>query len=296
MAKTKKAQALARAKSKSRVDARTAQELADAKNAQAQAEAKAEKAEGEARAARADADAKTLAKQEADAKAEKTEAAAALAQTEAKAADVAEAEAKAKAEKAEKEALDAREDTEIPALVLADAELGGPIDIESFAHLLKDVSRWDEIRKILTGTGQYAGSGDFKLTSCDGNRCVNPKGAFSFLLNVDFGAKTVGGNCRGNCAASGAAFSASADNLHGGAVSDSLNIPTASFADLNGPALIMRRSESGNFSADIALKNKGGVPAADAEAAVRYFDGKTNGSGTATAPMVDCATGACRKK
>jgi len=228
------------------------QAVADAQAAQAAAEAKAAEAKALADAALAQAGSATQAS----------------------------ADAQANAGKAEAQAKAAQDTVALMTENLADAELGTPIGLDAMTRLLKDISSWAMVRTIERGTGYYAGAGDFKLTKCDGANCVNPKGAFNFKLNVDFGAKTYGGGD------SGAAFLASADNLRKGSVSDALAIRAASFAALDGNALIKERSASGNFAADIALKSVAGVPAAAADAAVRYFDGATDGAGTATAPLV----------
>ncbi|MDE2292349.1 MAG: FecR domain-containing protein, partial [Elusimicrobia bacterium] len=100
------------------------------------------------------------------------------------------------------------------------------------AQAIRDgLATWDDVRTIPSGQAYYDGSGSWDLTTCDGGSCANNSaGSMSFALNIDFGARTVGGN------GSSAWGSDSDTNASGGSVSPSVTIPTTDFSSLSGNA------------------------------------------------------------
>lgn len=59
-------------------------------------------------------------------------------------------------------------------------------------QLLNGPATWDQVRTISFGQAMYTGSGVFTQTLCSGSAC-NVQGTATFNLQVDFGARTIGG-------------------------------------------------------------------------------------------------------
>lgn len=140
-------------------------------------------------------------------------------------------------------------------------------------------STWEALNGIGTGAGSYSGAGNFDLTQCNGTACGNPSGFFSFILNIDFGARTFGGGGSGF-------FVSASDPATGVDIQHSIDIDVASFADNFGDAAFTT-GDGGPFSADFLLKDVGSLAGAGLEVTADYNDGSTIGSGFASAGMAN---------
>ena len=113
---------------------------------------------------------------------------------------------------------------------------------------------WDVVRGITSGTGQYVGSNHYT---------ANVNDVMSVTLNIDFGAKTLGG---------GASTITTA-----GAVPASTNINQFSYATATGPSSVdlhPNLSNTFNFlTATLQLQNAGGVPAKAAVVTATFWTG-----------------------
>lgn len=107
-------------------------------------------------------------------------------------------------------------------------------------------SNWDDVRSVETGTGQYTGSG-----SLSGGHTA------TFALNVDFGAKTLGGG-----------GASSNITVTGGPSAASTNINSFSYSSLSGAATVSMGNNITYLSnyfffptANLKLVNKDGIAA-----------------------------------
>lgn len=126
-------------------------------------------------------------------------------------------------------------------------------------------STWESVRGIASGTGHYSGSAPYY--NCTGGTCAaSATGAMTFLLNIDFGARTVGGG-------------GSKIEL-GSPVSATGTIGILSYANLSGEAtanLAPVISGAGTWTGtSLKLLDSGGVTAGAASLDVRFFDGSTS--------------------
>jgi hypothetical protein len=133
---------------------------------------------------------------------------------------------------------------------------------------------WADVIAIPSGTGRYAGTGNF--FNCTGGSCSStPSGTFSFGINVDFGAKTLGG---------GTSFiNMAAPGINGTFSS------AQSYGSLSGDAKIniggSISAAGGNFTGtELKLLNSGGVTAAAATLDLKAFNTSNSQTygGTAT--------------
>lgn len=121
-------------------------------------------------------------------------------------------------------------------------------------------SKWADIIAIPGGTGQYTGSGSYYL--CTGGVCGgNVMGTTTFALNIDFGAKTLGGGSS-NITLSGA-YNVSSNNT----------IQQLNYSSLSGDAVTSLTLNGGglyNWSGtSLKLLDTGGVTAGAASIDVR---------------------------
>jgi hypothetical protein len=118
---------------------------------------------------------------------------------------------------------------------------------------------WDTVRAIPGGTGQYTGSG-----TASGSL---GSGTMSMVLNIDFGAQTLGGGSSILTATNGPV-----------GFNTSSNILLSSYANLTGQASTSLSLSGGNFSsASLELQNGGGVTAG-----VAVVNATISSGGTAT--------------
>ncbi|MEK7233991.1 MAG: FecR family protein [Elusimicrobiota bacterium] len=118
---------------------------------------------------------------------------------------------------------------------------------------------WDEVRGIPGGTGKYSGSGAYY--NCTGGTCATtPLGTTTFAMDIDFGARTVGGGSSNISLTSPASFSGT--------------IGSQSYANMTGLATmpLSVTSGTGNFNGtSLKLLNTGGVTAGAATIDVRVI-------------------------
>ena len=118
---------------------------------------------------------------------------------------------------------------------------------------------WDEVRGIPGGTGKYSGSGAYY--NCTGGTCATtPLGTTTFAMDIDFGARTVGGGVSNISLTSPASFSGT--------------IGSQSYANMTGLATmpLSVTSGTGNFNGtSLKLLNTGGVTAGAATIDVRVI-------------------------
>ena len=116
---------------------------------------------------------------------------------------------------------------------------------------------WDSVRGIPGGTGKYTGSGSYYL--CTGGVCAGSSlGTTTFNLNIDFGAKTIGGG--------------SSNISLAGVYNGSDNILQSSYAGLTGDAktaLSMPGALNTWTGTTLKLLNTGGVTAGAASIDIR---------------------------
>jgi hypothetical protein len=114
---------------------------------------------------------------------------------------------------------------------------------------------WQDVIAIPGGTGKYAGSASFY--DCTSGTCTGPAvGTMSFAMDINFGAKTLGGG-------------ASIVNMSAPGTSQS--IPLSSYAGKTGDATITSGFMTGAFAAStLELLNSGGQTAGAAALEVRY--------------------------
>lgn len=153
-------------------------------------------------------------------------------------------------------------------------------DVSAFASqqfAAPKVATWDEVRGIPGGSGKYAASGSY--FNCTGGTCGTvAEGTMTFALNIDFGARTIGGG-------------SSSISLPGASGANGSILQT-SYAGLSGDAVTsLSVSGSGTFSGtSVKLLTSGGVVAGSASIDVRaiYASGpnptQTYG-GSLTAPL-----------
>ena len=151
-------------------------------------------------------------------------------------------------------------DYELDAFAAIDAAQGEASQFASQQFAAPGQSTWDQVRGIPGGTGQYSGSAPFY--NCNGGVCgTSPQGVTSFTLNVNFGARTVGGG--------GSNVSLTSASGASGTIS------AFSYAGLGGdakytPTII---GASSNWTGTtIKLLNAGGVAAGAASIDVRVVD------------------------
>jgi hypothetical protein len=138
---------------------------------------------------------------------------------------------------------------------------------------------WDAVRGIPGGTGKYTGSGSYY--NCTGGTCSGSAlGTTSFAINVDFGARTIGGG-------------GSSISMTGNGINTS-SFGSLSYAALSGNAVIditsALSSAGGTYNTStLTLLNTGGVTAGAATLDVRavntFFAGTVLG-GPVTGSLV----------
>ncbi len=147
------------------------------------------------------------------------------------------------------------------AFAATDAAQGETSQFASQQFGLPTTPKWEDIIAIQAGTGKYAGSAPFyncTTGTCDTSTTV---GTMSFAMDIDFGAKTVGGG---------------SSSISLPAVSGSGSILNQSYAGLTGDAVKnLNVSGSGFFSGSgfqtqLKLLNAGGVTAGAASIDVRW--------------------------
>lgn len=163
------------------------------------------------------------------------------------------------------------------AFAALDAAQGDVSEFASQQFAAPKVSTWDEVRGIPGGSGKYTASGSY--FNCTGGTCGSvAQGTMSFALDINFGARTIGGG---------------SSNLSlPGASGASGSILSTSYAGLSGDAVTsLSVSGSGTFSGtSVKLLTSGGVVAGSASIDVRaiYASGpnptQTYG-GSLTAPL-----------
>lgn len=163
------------------------------------------------------------------------------------------------------------------AFAAADAAQGETSQFASQQFAAPKTSTWDEVRGIPGGSGKYAASGSYY--NCTGGTCgTAAEGTMTFALNIDFGARTIGGG-------------SSSISLPGASGANG-SILSTSYAGLSGDAVTsLSVSGSGAFSGtSVKLLTSGGVVAGSASIDVRaiYSSGpnptQTYG-GSLTAPL-----------
>lgn len=147
-------------------------------------------------------------------------------------------------------------------------------DAAESAGIQDGVATWDDVRTLQSGQAHYYATGDWNLTTCNNGSCANnSNGSMSFQMNIDFGARTYGGN------GSSISGNDSDSNAFGGSpVNASAPLGVEGFESLAGLAKIS--SVSGACAASIDLVNANGVAADHANATLTYDDGSNVGSGT----------------
>ncbi|MBI5211277.1 MAG: FecR domain-containing protein [Elusimicrobia bacterium] len=148
------------------------------------------------------------------------------------------------------------------------ADISAPRSIEGYDAV------WDDARSIYYGTGMYAGTGPFTLTSCPGDGCVSPAGIFSYMVAIDFGERTY----------EAGAYIYAWDQAGDARVNDALAFSGA-FGSGSTPASFSGSSGNG-LTVDFSLKNVGDVAATGMEAQATYSNGDVaGGSDWILAPM-----------
>ena len=151
-------------------------------------------------------------------------------------------------------------DYELDAFAAIDAAQGETGRFASQQFGTPGQSTWDQVRGIPGGTGQYSGSASYY--NCNGGVCGStPQGVATFTLNVDFGAKTLGGG-------------ASSISLPGAAAATGATISAFSYSSLTGASKTSLSIVSpANWSGTtLQLLNAGGVTAGAASVDVRVIN------------------------
>ena len=125
------------------------------------------------------------------------------------------------------------------------------------------VTTAEQLSRITTGQYHYSGTGAFTET-------VSGNGTVQAAINIDFGAKTIGG---GN-----SFVSINSTNITG-----SKNIATHSFTEATGGQAVFT-DVSGSFNTTIKLQNSGGVIANSASIQENYTGSPYSGNGVVSAP------------
>ena len=152
-------------------------------------------------------------------------------------------------------------DTESDAFAVLDASQDDTSRFASQQFGAPTTATWDEVRGIPGGTGKYTGSGSYY--NCTGGTCgTSVLGTTTFAMNIDFGARTIGGG------------SSAITMTSGGNGINSSSISSLSYASLGGDAKLDMTSAisaaAGNFNGTtIELINSGGVTAGTASLDVR---------------------------
>lgn len=143
------------------------------------------------------------------------------------------------------------------AFAAVDAAQGETTQFASQQFAAPKTATWDEVRGIPGGTGKYSGSGSYYL--CTGGVCGGSAlGTTNFNLNIDFGAKTIGGG--------------SSNISVAGVYNGSDNILQSSYAGLSGDAvtaLSMPGALNNWTGTTLKLIDTGGVTAGAASIDVR---------------------------
>lgn len=163
------------------------------------------------------------------------------------------------------------------AFAALDAAQGDVSEFASQQFGAPKASTWDEVRGIPGGSGKYVASGSY--FNCTGGTCGTvAQGTMSFALDINFGARTIGGG-------------SSTIDLPGASGANG-SILSTSYAGLSGDAVTsLSVSGSGDFTGtSVKLLTSGGVVAGSASLDVRaiYSSGpnpsQTYG-GALTAPL-----------
>jgi hypothetical protein len=144
------------------------------------------------------------------------------------------------------------------------------------------LSTWDDVRTLLAGKAQYAGSGTYLCAaggSC--NEGMEGSGAMEFYFVVDFAGRTYGGD--------GSNIKLNGSQLGLPETVDT-SISPASFAALSGSAVVTlsggNHSNSDFNDTTLALRNLGGEAARSVLVDVRYSEIEGNtATGTMSAPQ-----------
>lgn len=142
------------------------------------------------------------------------------------------------------------------AFAALDASQGDVSEFASQQFAAPKVSTWDEVRGIPGGSGKYTASGSYY--NCTGGTCGSvAQGTMSFALDINFGARTIGGGSS-NISLPGAS----------GASGSIASIP---YGGLSGDAVTsLSVSGSGDFTGtSVKLLTSGGVVAGSASVDVR---------------------------
>jgi hypothetical protein len=126
------------------------------------------------------------------------------------------------------------------------------------------VSKWDDVRGIMTGSARYNGSAPYY--ECPGGNCQSsPAGTATLALDINFAARTLGGGTSGITLTN---------------PSTTGNISSLSFASLSGDASTpLSITGFGNWSGtSVKLLDVGGVTAAAASVDIRFVDTSTSQS------------------
>ncbi|MBI3088355.1 MAG: hypothetical protein HYY91_05665 [Candidatus Omnitrophica bacterium] len=131
---------------------------------------------------------------------------------------------------------------------------------------------WDQVRTVETGVFHYSldgADGTFVQTKYNGSPGQNIQGHFHFRLDIDFGARTIGG---GNSAVK-------VNTEPSGNINRTETIEAQSFASLTGDAFITD-SDDAFLSGTFTLQNKDGTVAKEGSLDLTYDDGGSNAGST----------------
>jgi len=142
------------------------------------------------------------------------------------------------------------------------------------------IASWDNVRTVESGQSHFSGSGSWNLTTCNSGSCANgTSGTMSFNMNIDFGARTVGG-----LGSSISGTDTDANAFGGNPLNASTTLDVLSFSALSGAATFT--DVEGTCTAVISILNSGGNAATHASASLTYSDGTNVASGSLIANKV----------
>lgn len=133
------------------------------------------------------------------------------------------------------------------------------------------VSNWEDVGAVVGGTAYYQGSNSQGFTQylCSGSACEH-RGTMSFAMNIDFGARTVGGG--------GSMITFESQSGGGSIPTQTVSFAQQSFDGYSGPAIIHKHSAT--TIAAVTLQNgPNGEAAYNASAGVIYADSATQNAG-----------------
>jgi len=146
------------------------------------------------------------------------------------------------------------------AFAAVDAAQGETSNFASQQFSAPKATSWEDVIAIPGGSGKYVGSGSYY--NCTGGTCGStPMGTTSFAMDINFGAKTLGGGTSSISMTSPASISG--------------NIVSLSYASFTGEGAksLSITSANGNFTGTtVKLLTAGGVTAGAATIDVRGFD------------------------